>query len=294
MTRLSRLAAPFAHPWLLAELFALVNLGALAGDVWLAHSVNAFARAEEWIPVIFSLAAPLLLLAAAVAGGVRPDAHLVAAAPRERLGRILGLLVGWLSVAVGIGGMLYHLESHFFEEQTLRNLVYTAPFVAPLAYTGIGLLLILDRTTDPASPAWPRWVVFLACGGFAGNFVLSLADHAQNGFFNRLEWIPVIVSALGLAFLLITVVRPADRKLLRWTWGIVALQIVTGVAGFALHVLANVHAEGAGLWQKFVFGAPAFAPLLFANLALLAAIGLWPMSRAAFIREARLRAPAVS
>jgi hypothetical protein len=281
VTRLSRLAAPFAHPWLLAELFALVNLGALAGDVWLAHSVNSFARAEEWIPVVFSLAAPLLLVAAAIAGGVTPNAHIAAASRRARIGRALGLLVGWLSVAVGIGGMLYHLESHFFEEQTLRNLVYTAPFVAPLAYTGIGLLLILDRTTDPESMAWSQWVVFLAFGGFVGNFVLSLADHAQNGFFNRLEWIPVIVSALGLAFLLIAVVRPTDRKLLRATWAIVALQIATGVAGFALHVVANLHAEGTDLWQKFVFGAPAFAPLLFANLALLAAIGLWPMWRAA-------------
>jgi hypothetical protein len=281
VTRFSRLAAPFAHPWLIAELFALVNLGALAGDVWLAHSVNSFARPEEWIPVVFSLTAPLLLIAAAIAGGVRPDAHIAAASRRERLGRALGLAVGWLSVAVGVGGMLYHLESHFFEEQTLRNLVYTAPFVAPLAYTGIGLLLILDRTTDPASMAWSQWVVFLAFGGFVGNFVLSLADHAQNGFFNRLEWIPVIVSALGLAFLLIAAVRPTDRKLLRVTWAIVALQIVTGVAGFALHVVANLHAEGTDLWQKFVFGAPAFAPLLFANLALLAAIGLWPRSRAA-------------
>jgi hypothetical protein len=272
--------APFTHPWLLAELFALVNLGALAGDVWLAHSVNSFARAAEWIPVGFSLVAPLLLLAAAAAGGVRPAAHVVATSSRERLGRALGLFVGWLSIAVGIGGMLYHLESHFFEAQTLRNLVYTAPFVAPLAYTGIGLLLMLDRTTDPESVAWSQWVVFLAFGGFVGNFVLSLADHAQNGFFNRLEWIPVIVSALGVAFLFLTVIRPADRKLLRVTWAIVALQIVTGVAGFALHVVANVHAEGSNLWQKFVFGAPAFAPLLFANLALLAAIGLRRLSRA--------------
>jgi hypothetical protein len=61
----------------------------------------------------------------------------------------------------------------------------------------------------------------------------------------------------------------------------VVLQIVTGVAGFALHVAANLHAEGSDLWQKFVFGAPAFAALLFANLALLAAIGLWSMWRAA-------------
>jgi hypothetical protein len=32
--------------------------------------------------------------------------------------------------------------------------------------------------------------------------------------------------------------------------------------------------------QRFVFGAPAFAPLLFADLAILAALGLWAQSRA--------------
>ncbi len=44
--------------------------------------------------------------------------------------------------------MIWHLRGDFFQEQTLKNLVYTAPFAAPLAYTGLGLLLILDRMVD--------------------------------------------------------------------------------------------------------------------------------------------------
>ncbi len=30
-------------------------------------------------------------------------------------------------------------------------------------------------------------------------------------------------------------------------------------------------------WENFVYGAPVFAPLLFANLAILATIGLWEL-----------------
>ena len=246
----------------MVELFAAGNLAFLAVDVYVAHLVNAFERPEEWIPVGLSIAAPVLLLVGWIAKRDRPA----------------GLVVGWASVAVGITGMLFHLQSHFFEEQTIRNLVYTAPFVAPLAYAGIGLLLILDRMTAP-DLEWAQWVVFLALGGFAGNFVLSLADHAQNGFFNRGEWVPVAASALGVAFLLMLVLRPHDALLLRWSAWLLALETLTGVAGFALHLRANMSRPGESLGDRFIYGAPIFAPLLFANLSILAAIGIWAMVR---------------
>ena len=56
-----------------------------------------------------------------------------------------------------VAGLLWHLEGRFFRELTLESLVYTAPFAAPLAYTGLGLLLIMNRMVDPESPEWPRW-----------------------------------------------------------------------------------------------------------------------------------------
>jgi hypothetical protein len=250
-------------PRMVVELFAAGNLAFLAVDVYVAHSVNAFERPQEWIPLALSIAAPLLLVIGWIAG-------------RDRL---IGLSVGWASVAVGIAGMLFHLQSHFFEEQTIRNLVYTAPFVAPLAYAGVGLLLILDRMVDTDSLEWAQWVVFLALGGFTGNFVLSLADHAQNGFFNRGEWIPVAASALAVAFLLMMVVRPLDPALLRATALLLALETLVGVLGFALHLRANMARPGESVWARFIYGAPIFAPLLFANLAILAGIGLWAIAR---------------
>lgn len=263
---ISALIRVLRTPWGLVELFVLGNLAFLAADVYVAHSVNAFERPEEWIPVVFSLAAPVLLLFVAVLSR-----------PAPRTARALAFLVGWSSLIVGIAGMLFHLQSHFFEEQTIRNLVYTAPFVAPLAYAGLGLLLILDRMVERESLEWAQWIVFMALGGFVGNFVLSLADHAQNGFFNRMEWVPVGASALAIGFLLVVVVQPSHAVLRKATWWLLALQVLVGVGGSAYHLRANMRATAASLWDRFVYGAPIFAPLLFANLAILAAIGLWAM-----------------
>jgi hypothetical protein len=254
-------------PWRAVEVFIIANLGFLALDVWIAHSVNHFEREPEWLPFYFSLAAPVVLLAAAMLWR-----------PLPRVARSLGFLAGWTSTIIGVAGMVFHLQSHFFEQETIRNLVYTAPFVAPLAYAGLGMLILLDRMADSSSLEWVQWILFLALGGFAGNFVLSLADHAQNGFFNRMEWIPVAVAALGCAFLLMAVIYPLDVSLRRATWWILLLQILTGVAGFAFHLRANLGQQGT-LWERFLYGAPIFAPLLFANLAILAAIGLWAVKR---------------
>jgi len=246
-------------PRTIVEIFISGNLAFLAVDVYVAHLTNEFERRPEWLPVIFSIAAPLLLVIS---------------------GRLFGMLVGWLSVLVGVGGMLYHLQSHFFAEQSIRNLVYTAPFVAPLAYAGLGLLLILDRMVDADTTEWAQWVLFLALGGFGGNLVLSLADHAQNGFFNRGEWVPVVSAAIACAFLLMLVMRPDDRVLWRWTAWAMALQVLIGTFGFALHLRANLARSAPDVLDRFLYGAPIFAPLLFANLAILAGIGLWSLDYA--------------
>ncbi|HJW95149.1 MAG TPA: hypothetical protein VJ901_16150 [Thermoanaerobaculia bacterium] len=258
-----RIPDALRKPRTIVEIFIIGNLAFLAIDVYVAHLTNAFERRPEWLPVIFSIAAPILIMIN---------------------NRWLGWLAGCASLLVGVGGMLYHLQSHFFAEQTIRNLVYTAPFVAPLAYAGLGMLLILDRMVGPNTIEWAQWILFLALGGFAGNLALSLADHAQNGFFNRGEWIPVVSAAIACAFLLMLVLRPLDRVLWRWTAWTMALQVLVGTIGFALHLQANLLRSAPNVLDRFLYGAPIFAPLLFANLAILAGIGLWalrsPSSRA--------------
>ena len=258
------------RPALLLELFLIANLAFLAGDIALAHSINGFAAPAEWIPMVLSIGAPLALLPAFLRRGRPFDSG---------GGRVLGLVIGWIASAVGVTGLVLHLESAFFREQTLKNLVYTAPFVAPLAYTGLGLLLVMNRMVSPEKAEWGWWVVLLALGGFVGNLVLSLADHAQNGFFNPLEWVPVVTSALCVGFLVVVVAGERHAGFFRLTWIVLAMTALVGVMGFALHLWADLSAPGS-FTDRVLYGAPVFAPMLFADLALLAGGGLWHLDRA--------------
>lgn len=278
------MASPSNTPWYLShrlglEAFVLVNLGGLAPDIYLAHSVNLFRRWPEYIPFYFSLAAPGLLLVGILARGFR-------AAPG--LWAVLGHLVGAVAVLVGVAGLVWHLDSQFFDRATLHSLVYTAPFAAPLAYTGLGLLLIMNRLVDPDAAEWPQWVLLLALGGFVGNFIFSVADHAQNGFFHDTEWIPVGASGLAVGILLVPFLVRVDRSYVPACAAFLLVQVAVGLLGFYYHTEANLvayregarqHPDSASLFESFVYGAPSLAPLLFPNLALLAGLGLWVLHR---------------
>jgi hypothetical protein len=274
MAPVSRLRSPWVA-WifdleLLLELFVASNLAILAGDIVLAHSVNQFRKAAEYIPLYFSAAAPVLLVGVVVA--------------RWRWGyraawRDVGFLIGWLSILVGLAGVLYHLGSSFFADRTLHSLTYAAPFVAPLAYTGLGFLLLVNRMAAPRTIEWARWVIFLATGGFFGNFVLCLTDHATNGFFVKTEWIPVISSALATGFLVMPVAMQVTRRYLDLCLLVLALQALVGILGFWFHIRMNAFTPGGTLFERTVYGAPPMAPLLFPNLVGLALIGLWQLGR---------------
>jgi hypothetical protein len=259
----------WAHdPQLWIELFVTANLAILAADIYIAHSVNHFQKAAEYIPLYFSIGAPAVLV---VMIGLRWIGRF------EAPWRDIGYLVGWLSVLVGLGGVLYHLQSRFFLDRTLKSLTYAAPFAAPLAYTGLGFLLLMNRMVAPRSSEWARWVIFLAIGGFFGNFVLSLTDHASNGFFVKTEWIPVISSALATGFLIVPLVLTVTRRFMDVCLIVMLTQALVGVLGFWFHVQANLLEPGHNLFDRLVNGAPPMAPLLFPNLVGLALIGMWAL-----------------
>ena len=260
----------YADPRVLLEVFVLVNLAFLSLDIYLAHSINEFRRPAEYIPLYFSLAAPAVLLLGLLA--------------REWLAypavwRDLGYFVGWLAVGIGLAGVVLHLDSGFFYERTLKSLVYAAPFAAPLAYTGLGLLLIMNRMVRTDSAEWPRWVLLMALGGFVGNFIFSLTDHAQNGFFHWTEWIPVVSSAFAVGFLVTPLLTPVGRSFLWLCALILLIQAGVGLLGFYLHTAANLHGSSPHWMDNFIQGAPAMAPLLFPNLGLPAGIGLWVLGK---------------
>lgn len=244
------------------EGFLVLNFAVLAADILLAHAVNSFAEKPEWIPFVFSIVATLVLGPTFLYSWVKQDL---------RKGRQVVVFFGVVSVLIGVAGMGFHLQSQFLREQSIKHLVYTAPFVAPLAYSGIGTLLIFNRVYA-RDTGWPYGVAFGALGGYFGNFVLSLCDHAQNGFFHPAEWLAVGASALATGFVVAAILTGAGSKpFLYWLLGVLALQGAVGAAGFMFHAKANLEGQVESVLDRFIHGAPTFAPLLLVNISVLAA-----------------------
>ena len=254
------------QPELWIEIFAILNIGFLTFDIFLAHSVNQFRSRAEYIPLFFSASAPVFLIIG-----------LWQRARRRWAWKALGYIVGWSAIVVGLTGVILHLESHFFYERTIRSLTYSAPFAAPLAYTGLGFLLITNRLVDSESVEWAQWILLFTLGGFFGNFVFSLADHAANGFFFKVEWVPVIASALAVGFLAVPLVMRVSRQFIDLSAAVLILEAGVGLWGFLLHTVGNLHGPSLHAFDNFIYGAPPMAPLLFPNLMVLGIIGLWQL-----------------
>lgn len=246
----------------LLDYFISVNLAFLAVDVYIAHAVGGFTHTIEWIPIYFSL----------IAFGVFISVHLTG---KTQWLQSCRTFFGWSAICIGIAGMLFHLNDTFFTDASLKNLVYAAPFVAPLAYTGIGLLLLLNNLISDTEPEWAKWVLFLSLCGWCGNFILSVLDHAQNGFFNSTEWLPVIASALASSSLGTLLCMKHKQRFIPFCVLVLCLNIIIGVVGFFLHLAADLQVPAIQSTDKLLYGAPLFAPLLFPNLSLLALLGIW-------------------
>jgi hypothetical protein len=256
----------WARPQIWVEAFVILNVGFLTFDIYLAHSVNQFRNHAEYIPLFFSACAPLVLV--------------FALSVRYRWPAVwkdLGYLVGWIAVIVGLTGVILHLESRFFYERTLQSLTYSAPFAAPLAYTGLGFLLIMNRMVDSEALEWAQWVLALTLGGFVGNFIFSLADHAGNGFFNPLEWVPVAASAIAIGFMAVPLFIRVSRQYIDLCAAILLVEAGVGLWGFALHAMGNLRGPSVHAFDNFIHGAPPMAPLLFPNLMVLGIIALWQL-----------------
>ena len=120
----------------------------------------------------------------------------------------------------------------------------------------------------------------MALIGFVGNFVFSVTDHAQNGFYHWTEWIPVASSALAIGFVTALLVVEVKRSYVVTCTLVLLLQGAVGLLGFYYHFSADLRGPSPTLFENVVFGAPVMAPLLFPNLMLLALLGLYVMFHA--------------
>jgi hypothetical protein len=118
-----------------------------------------------------------------------------------------------------------------------------------------------------------QWLVVLSYIGFAGNFVLSLFDHAQNVFFYVSEWIPVISSAIVLAFIPLGFIKSYYFEFKLTFKFIIWLQIAVGMLGFVFHLYPILTNTDENIIDLVLYGPPILAPLLFCNLAILMAFG---------------------
>ena len=123
-------------------------------------------------------------------------------------------------------------------------------------------------------------------GGFIGNFILSLCDHAQNGFFLLTEWIPVVSSAYAVGFFALAVLVPLNGSFLRACMYVAFAQAIVGAIGFVLHIYGISGGVSSLLRENILFGPPLFAPLLFSNLAVLVGIGLYDLNTQARAAQA--------
>jgi len=274
----------WSNPQLWIESFVTLNLGFLTFDIYLAHSVNQFRNPAEYLPLLFSAIAAAMML--------------TALALRRRwvsVWKDLGYFVGWVSVLIGLTGVIYHLQSRFFYERTLQSLTYSAPFAAPLAYTGLGFLLIMNRMVNAGSVEWGQWLLLFALGGYIGNFVFSLSDHAENGFFYPTEWVAVAGSAIAIGFLVVPFATQISLQFIHFCGVILLFEGVVGAWGFVLHAIGNLYGPSIHPFANFIYGAPPMAPLLFPNLAVLGLIGFWHLRCRMIAREMSIaRKPSTS
>lgn len=91
------------QPQLWVEWFVILNIGFLTFDIYLAHNINQFRKPAEYVPFFFSAGAPVVLIAALWFRNRRP-----------LIWKLLGQVVGWAAISIGLAGVVLHLQSHFF------------------------------------------------------------------------------------------------------------------------------------------------------------------------------------
>ncbi len=93
------------------------------------------------------------------------------------------------------------------------------------------------------------------------------------------------MGALAVGYLFVPLVLRVQPGFLRAGYALLAAEALTGLLGFGFHLRPVLTVTEPGLAERIIYGAPLFAPLLFTNLALLAALGLWALPKRVAVQE---------
>jgi hypothetical protein len=265
-----------------AVLFLTATMLVLVGvDIYFAHLLDAVIKPYEWIPIIFSPAAGLVMfLAGWISLKNRPTAN------------ILATTVMVACVVVGVLGSYFHLRwtiqsgAPAGQQITTTMLVYGPPLLGPLTFILISLIGVsavwIESPVDSGRlslwggkfiqmPTNKTQAYFLWVGLFVlATVISSVLDHSRTGFRNPWLWLP---TAIGVFTTVVSVGAGMMRKLNKaelWVYLIsMVLMLAVGALGFILHIENNLVRGSIVVTERFLRGAPFMAPLLFANMGLL-------------------------
>lgn len=259
-------------------LYIATNFLFLALDTFLVHGANLTIVPNEWIPIIFSpIAAVLLLISGVIALRQRSLASLIATLT------LLG------SIVVGLLGALLHLirgiQPFAPEGQriTLDLLVWAPPIFGPMMFAVVGVLGI--SAAWPEEPPnsgtlrmpfgwhlqlpYPKTQAYFYMVGMAAlaTLISSVLDHSRFDLSSPWIWPPITIGIFGTvaAVMLGAIDEPSRGDLLTYIAAMLLL-IAIGVVGAWLHYGSNLIAEGTIVQERFLRGAPLLAPMLFSNV----------------------------
>jgi hypothetical protein len=89
----------------------------------------------------------------------------------------------------------------------------------------------------------------------------------------------VVASAVAVGFLVVPLSISVSRQFIYLLGGILVVEALVGVWGFALHAAGNLRGPSVHPFTNFIYGAPPMAPLLFPNISVLGFVALWQLLR---------------
>jgi hypothetical protein len=236
----------------LVRLGVVVSVPAIWYEIAVLHFRGSFQSRPMWAPV---LGLPAILVA-----GTR-----AIATSDERRSRDRFRPAAWLMAAIGVLGTLFHVRGVLRQMGGALNWRYNAvtgpPVPAPAQVALLGVLGAAASSHDRGGG--DRWLVAQARAVNLASYALLMTEagysHWMGGFFNRVMWVPLLLSPVASAVHLGAMAGSGTARKVEGP--ISAIVAAAGLIGFAFHS-RNVLTRPGGLsWQTLFYGAPVVAPL---------------------------------
>jgi hypothetical protein len=185
----------------------------------------------------------------------------------------------WLGVAVGVAGTFFHLTANATSGQVSlhRLLIEGSPIAAPMAFAGMAsFALVSERYRGPTRSSKLLVLVGL---GFLGAVLAAFLDHGRIAFTPSYTLIPLVTGTLAAMSCFYVGFGRASTSETRVLLYVLALSVLVGLIGFALHVLGDLAGTQSIVWARLLYRNPILGPLLFCNLALLGGLSILPESK---------------